>query len=149
MWRSRAEYVWRVVYYWVQCVIVRVTWGARSVHSAAPTSAYKEREDLIYVVERPDRMGSLYSVGELRGSLYLVVLPDILYAFIYLINGRLEAYGINSVLCKCVLLKSSHHTCEYLHEHLCIDGQLYNKPYQSCRTIHIHRCVQVCMHSDM
>ena len=24
--------------------------------------------------------------------------PDILYAFIYLINGRLEAYGINSVL---------------------------------------------------
>ena len=24
--------------------------------------------------------------------------PDILYAFIYLINGRLEAYGIDSVL---------------------------------------------------
>ena len=43
-------------------------------------------------------MGSLYSVSELRGSLYLIVLPDILYAFIYLINGRLEAYGINSVL---------------------------------------------------
>ena len=54
-------------------------------------------------------MGSLYSVSELRGSLYLVVLPDILYAFIYLINGRLEAYGINSVLYNCVLLKSSHH----------------------------------------
>ena len=34
VWRSRAEYVWRVVYYWVQCVIVRVTCGARSVHSA-------------------------------------------------------------------------------------------------------------------
>ena len=43
-------------------------------------------------------MGSLYSVSELRGSLYLIVLPDVLYAFIYLINGRLEAYGINSVL---------------------------------------------------
>ena len=43
-------------------------------------------------------MGSQYSVSELRGSLYLIVLPDILYAFIYLINGRLEAYGINSVL---------------------------------------------------
>ena len=55
------------------------------------------------------RMGRLYSVSELRGSLYLVVLPDILYAFIYLINGRLEAYGINSVLYNCVLLKSSHH----------------------------------------
>ena len=64
---------------------------------------------MIYVVERPDRMGSLYSASELRGSLYLVVLPDILYAFIYLINGRLEAYGINSVLYNCVLLKSSHH----------------------------------------
>ena len=87
VWQSRAEYVWRVVYYWVQCVIVRVTWGARSVHSAAPTSAYKEREDLIYVVERPERMGSLYNVSELRGSIYLIVLPDILYAFIYLING--------------------------------------------------------------
>ena len=56
-------------------------------------------------------MGSLYSVSELRGSLYLVVLPNILYAFIYLINGRLEAYGINSVLYNCVLLKSSHHIC--------------------------------------
>ena len=43
-------------------------------------------------------MGSLHSVSELRGSLYLIVLPDILYAFIYLINGRLEAYGMNSVL---------------------------------------------------
>ena len=43
-------------------------------------------------------MGSLYSVSELRGSLYLIVLPDILYAFIYLINGRLEAYGIILVL---------------------------------------------------
>ena len=44
VWRSRAEYVCRVVYYWVQCVIVRVTCGARSVHSAASTSVYKERE---------------------------------------------------------------------------------------------------------
>ena len=44
VWRSRAEYVCRVVYYWVQCVIVRVTCGARSLHSAASTCAYKERE---------------------------------------------------------------------------------------------------------
>ena len=29
--------------------------------------------------------------------------------FYILINGRLEAYGINSVLCDCVLIKSSHH----------------------------------------
>ena len=49
VWRSRAECVWRVVYYWVQCVIVRVTCGARSIHSAASTSAYKEREHLMYV----------------------------------------------------------------------------------------------------
>ena len=41
MWRSRAEYVCRVVYYWVQCVIVRVTCGARSVHSATSTSVQK------------------------------------------------------------------------------------------------------------
>ena len=84
MWRSRAAYVWRVVYYWVglQCVIVRVTCGARSVHSAASTSAYKKREHLIYVAERPDRMGSLYSVSELRGSLCFVISPDNLYTFI-------------------------------------------------------------------
>ena len=44
LWWSRAEYVCRVVYYWVQCVIVRVTCGARSLHSAASTCAYKERE---------------------------------------------------------------------------------------------------------
>ena len=109
MWRSRAEYVWRLVYYWVQCVIVRVTWGARSLHSAAPTCAYKEREHLIYVAERPDRMGSLYSVSEPRGSVCFDISPDSLYTFIYVINGRLEAYGINSVLYHCVLLKSSHH----------------------------------------
>ena len=43
-------------------------------------------------------MGSLYSVSELRGSIYVIVQPEILYAFIYLINGRLEASGIDSVL---------------------------------------------------
>ena len=109
VWRSRAEYVWRVVYYWVQCVIVRVTCGARSVHSATSASAYKEREHLIYVAERPGRMGSLYSVSEPRGSLCFDISPDNLYTFIYVINGRLEAYGINSVVYSCVLLKSSHH----------------------------------------
>ena len=107
------------MYYWVQCVIVRVTWGARSVHSAASTSAYKEREHLIYVEEWSDRMGSLYSISELRGYLYAVISPDSLYTFIYVINGRLEAYGINSVMNNCVLLKSSHHTCMCGYESVC------------------------------
>ena len=57
MWRSHAEYVWRVVYYWVQCCIVRVTCGAHSVHSAASTCVYKEREHLVYIAERLDRKG--------------------------------------------------------------------------------------------
>ena len=49
VWRSHAEYVWRVVYYWVQCCIVRVTCGAHSVHSAASTCVYKEREHLVCI----------------------------------------------------------------------------------------------------
>ena len=55
VWRSHAEYVWRVVYYWVQCCIVSVTCGAHSVHSAASTFVYKEREHLVYIAERLDR----------------------------------------------------------------------------------------------
>ena len=43
-------------------------------------------------------MGSLYSVSKLRGSICYLYSPDNLYAFIYLINGRLEAYGIDSIL---------------------------------------------------
>ena len=53
---------------------------------------------MIYVTERLGRMGSLYSVSELRGSIYVIVQPDFLYALYILINGRLEASGIESVL---------------------------------------------------
>ena len=53
---------------------------------------------MIYVTERLGRMGSLYSVSELRGSIYMIVQPDFLYALYILINGRLEASGIESVL---------------------------------------------------
>ena len=39
---------------------------------------------MIYVTERLGRMGSLYSVSELRGSIYVIVQPDFLYAlYIY------------------------------------------------------------------
>ena len=54
-------------------VIVRVTCGARSVHSAASTSVCKEREHLVYIAERLDRMSSLYSVSEPRGSVCVVI----------------------------------------------------------------------------
>ena len=40
----------------------------------------------------------LYSVSEPRGSVCFVISPDNLYTFIYVINGRLEADGINSVV---------------------------------------------------
>ena len=73
MWRSHAEYVWRVVYYWVQCCIVRVTCGAHSVHSAASTCVYTEREHLVYIAERVDRTACLYSVREPRGSVCVVI----------------------------------------------------------------------------
>ena len=53
---------------------------------------------MIYVTERLGRMGSLYSVSKLRGSIYVIVQPDFLYALYILINGRLEASGIESVL---------------------------------------------------
>ena len=56
-------------------------------------------------------MGSLYSVSEPIRSVCFDISPDSLYTFIYLINGRLETYGINSVVYHCVLFKSSHHTC--------------------------------------
>ena len=38
------------------------------------------------------------SVSEGRGSIYVIVRPDFLYALYILINGRLEASGIESVL---------------------------------------------------
>ena len=40
----------------------------------------------------------LYSVSEPRGSVCFVISPDNLYTFIYVINGRLEADAINSVV---------------------------------------------------
>ena len=55
-------------------------------------------------------MGSLYSVSELRESIYVIELykPDFLYTYDILINGRLEASGMESVL---VFSQSSHHIC--------------------------------------
>ena len=99
------EYVCRVVYLWCTvCYCPCHLWRALP-YSAAPTVCIRLAGSLPIECWARSHMGSLYSVNELRGSIYLIVLPDILYAYIYVINGRLEAYGINSVLYNCVLLK--------------------------------------------
>ena len=46
---------------------------------------------------RPQKV-CLYSISEPRGSVCFVISPNNLYTFIYVINGRLEADGINSVV---------------------------------------------------
>ena len=48
---------------------------------------------MIYVTERLGRMGSLYSVSELRGSIYVIVQPDFLYA-LYILTLSLAHYDV-------------------------------------------------------
>ena len=67
-------------------------------YSAAPTVCIRLAGSLPIECCARSHMGSLYSVSEGRGSIYVIVQPDFLYALYILINGRLEASGIESVL---------------------------------------------------
>ena len=97
---SRVEYVCRVVYLWCTvCFCSCHLWRALP-YSAAPTVCIRLAGSLHIECCARSHMGSLYSVSELRGSIYVIGLykPDFLYTYDILINGRLEASGIESVL---------------------------------------------------
>ena len=92
------EYVCRVVYLWCTvCYCPCHLWRALP-YSAAPTVCIRLAGSLPIECCARSHMGSLYSVSKLRGSIYVIVQPDFLYALYILINGRLEASGIESVL---------------------------------------------------
>ena len=91
------EHVCRVVYLWcTMCYCPCHLWRALP-YSAAPTVCIRLAGSLPIECCARSHMGSLYSVSELRGSIYVVRLYNRTFFMLY-INGRLEASGIESVL---------------------------------------------------
>ena len=82
----------------VYSVLLSVSLVRALPYSAAPTVCICLAGSLPIECCARSHMGSLYSVSEGRGSIYVIVQPDFLYALYILINGRLEASGIESVL---------------------------------------------------
>ena len=106
------EYVCRVVYLWCTvCYCSCHLWRALP-YSAAPAVCIRLAGSLHIECCARSHMGSLYSVSELRGSIYVIGLykPDFLYTYDILINGRLEASGIESVLV-CFLSLPTTYVC--------------------------------------
>ena len=84
LWRSRVEYVCRVVYLWCTvCYCPCHLWRALP-YSAAPTVCIRLAGSLPIECCARSHMGSLYSVSELRGSIYVIGLYNRTFFMLYI-----------------------------------------------------------------
>ena len=94
------EYVCRVVYLWCTvCYCPCHLWRALP-YSAAPTVCIRLAGSLPIECCARSHMGSLYSVSELRGSIYVICTTGHSLCFDILINGPTDGlFNVIIVLC--------------------------------------------------